>query len=193
MAKTRDYTVTFAGAGEQKVPCKGKYVRVLETPVADAYFKLDGGQTLQRGAGQEIADDDPKGFTAVTVRSTVAQTVRFSVSELPQADNRSNVAVSATATVQGATIVTAVPRVEVLPLTSVQLVAGDPDRIEVRLCLASDEPGPVWIGESGVANEEGGLLEPGMVDYPATTAAIYAYNPHATLSVFVSVLDMTAP
>ncbi len=32
-----------------------------------------------------------------------------------------------------------------------------------------------------------------MIDYIATTAALYAHNPHATDSVFVSVLELEAP
>jgi hypothetical protein len=193
MAKPQDFTIVFAGAGSQEVHARGKFLRVLAAPVADIFLKLDSSKEMQRGEGAEVADSDPKGFTKVTVRSAVAQTVRFSVSELPQADNRQTVTVNASATVQGATVITADPLVEVGAGLTVQLAAGDPDRIELRLALASDEPGPVWIGPAGVGDEEGGLLEPGMVDYPATTAAVFAHNPHATLSVFVSVLDMTAP
>jgi hypothetical protein len=191
MGKPQDHTIVFAGAGEREIQDRGKYLRVLDAPTADIFLQFDGSGEIERGAGAQISDSD--GFKKVRIRSTVAQTVRVSISDQPQDDNRQEVNVNATATVLGATVITPVPLVEVGAGLTVQLAAGDPDRIELRLALASDEPGPVWIGPAGVGDEEGGLLEPGMVDYPATTAAVFAHNPHATLSVFVSVLDLTAP
>jgi hypothetical protein len=191
MARPRDHVLTFAGAGVMYVSQKGRHVRVLEAPTAAVFIEVEDAAEVKVAAGQGINDQD--GFKKLTVRSTVAQTVRLRVSETLQEDNSTNVQVNATATVQGATVITAVPLVEVPALSTVQLAAGDPDRVELRVALASDEPGPVWLGPAGVGADEGGLLEPGMIDYPATTAAVFAHNPHATLSVWVSVLDMTAP
>lgn len=193
MGKPRDYEMTFAGAGEREIHATGKYVRVLDTPSADVFFSLDAGSELQRGAGQQIADSDPAGFTRVRVRTPVAQTVRFTVADVPQDDSRSNVALTVSATVAGATAVQAPPVVTVPPLASMPLVAANPDRIELRLALSAAAASHVWLGPLGVADEEGGLLEPGMIDYQATDAALYAYNPHATLSVDVSVMELERP
>jgi hypothetical protein len=193
VAKPRDYTLTFPGAGVLPLQAKGRYIRILDTPVDDLYFTLDGGQELQRGAGQQIADSDPTGFTRLDVRSAVAQTVRFTVSDVPQDDSRSNVALSVTANVTGATALDALPLVAVPALSAQEIAAGNPDRVELRVALASDSPSHLWLGVSGSGDEEGGLLEPGIVDYIATTAAVFAYNPHPTDTVYVSVLDMESP
>jgi hypothetical protein len=193
VAKPRDFEVTFAGAGSKPVHAKGRFIRIFDTPVDDVYFTLDGGQELKRGAGQQIADSDPTGFTRLDVRSAVAQTVRFTVSDVPQDDSRSNVSVAVTATVAGATALDALPLIAIAAGSSQELAAGNPDRVELRVALASDSPSHVWLGVSGSGDEEGGLLEPGVVDYIATTAAVFAYNPHPTDTVYVSVLDMEAP
>lgn len=193
MAKPRDFSITFAGAGTREFQARGRFLRVLATPTAAVFISLDGGQELERGAGQEIADADPAGFTRISVRSTVAQTIRFVVSEVSQADSRTEVAVTATATVLGGSVLDAPSMVEVTAGDTVEIVAGNPDRVELRVALGSSEPGPVWLGPAGVGDEEGGLLEPGVVDYIATTAAVFAHNPHATDSVFVSVLELESP
>lgn len=193
MAKPQDYEIVFAGAGQRDTEARGRYLRILECPTADIFIRLDGSKEMKRGEGAQVADADPQGFKKVTIRSTVAQTVRFSVSEAPQEDNRQTVNVNATATVEGGTVVNAPALVEVTAGNTIQLAAGNPDRIELRLSIRSSEAGPVWLGPAGVGDEEGGLLEPGMIDYIATTAAIYAHNPHATDSVFVSVLELESP
>lgn len=192
--KPQDYEIVFSGAGSRELKVTGRYVRILEAPVDVVYIKLDGrGKELKRSAGAEIADGDAKGFQKVVVRSAVAQTVRLAVASVPQQDNSQNVNVSASATIQPGTVLNASALVEVPALSSVQLIAGNPDRTELRVALASTEAGHVWLGPSGVGDEEGGLLEPGMVDYLATTAAVHAYNPHPTDSVWVSVLESEAP
>ncbi len=191
MARPRDHELVFAGAGTMFVSQKGRHVRVLEAPTAAVFIGLDDNAEVKVAGGQGVNDLD--GFKKLAVRSAVAQTVRLRVSETLQEDNAVNVAVNATATVQGGTVVNAPALVEVPPLTSELLIAGNADRIELRVALASDEASHVWLGPLGVADEEGGLLEPGVVDYIATTAAVYAYNPHATQSVWVSVLELEAP
>ncbi len=80
------------------------------------------------------------------MRSAVAQTVRLRVSDTLQQDNATNVAVSATATVQGGTVVNAPALIEVTAGNTILLAAGNPDRIELRLAIRSSEPGPVWLG-----------------------------------------------
>lgn len=192
MSGPRDFSLTFGGAGEREIKAAGRYLRVLATPTADVFISIDGGSELQRGAGQQV--HVPAGFTRFSVRSAVAQTVRVSTSETSQDDARSNVALSVSATVAGSTAATKKPVVSVPALGVLLLVAANPKRQSVRLAIAADAAGPVWYSDSATQGaNEGGLLEPGMIDYPASLSALYAYNPHATLAVDVSVLDMETP
>lgn len=192
MSKPRDYSMTFSGPGEREIHARGRYVRILETPSADVFFSLDGGSELKRGAGQQIADSDPDGFSRVRVRSTVAQTVLFTVSDTPQDDARSNVALSVSANVAGSTAVVPLATVTVPAGGKVKLADANPDRVELRIAIRSDQPGEVYLGDSTMTAGEGGVLEPGMVDYMATTAEVWAYN-QGVAAVDVTVLDMESP
>lgn len=192
MSEPRDFSLTFGGAGQREVKAVGRHLRVLDTPSAEVFISIDAGSELQRGAGQAI--NVPDGFSRFTVRSTVAQTVLVTVSDVPQDDSRSNVALSVSATVAGSTAATKKPVVSVPALGVLLLVAANPKRQSVRLAIAADAAGPVWYSDSATQGaNEGGLLEPGMIDYPASLSALYAYNPHATLAVDVSVLDVETP
>lgn len=192
MGAPRDYALTFAGAGEREVKATGKYLRVLATPSADVFVSVDGGSELQRAAGQGM--HMPEGFSRVTIRTAVAQTVRISISDAAQDDTRNNVALTVGATVAGSSAATKAGAVVVPAMDSIILCAANADRQEVRLGIASGQPGGVWFSDSvAQGDEEGGFLDVGMVDYVATLSALYAYNPHPTEDVVVNVLDMETP
>lgn len=192
MGVPRDYSLTFAGAGEREWQATGRYVRVLATPSAPAFIRIDGGSELERGAGQGI--NVPEGFSRISVRTAVAQTVVISISDAPQDDNRTVVDLAVSATVAGATAATKVAAVTIAAGATEQLCPANADRQEVRIGIASDQPGGVWFSDDpGQGADEGGFLDAGTVDYPATTAALYAHNPHPTDDVVVNVLDLESP
>lgn len=190
----RDYVLTFAGASEQELQSAGKFLRVLEAPTDAVYLTMHGqggsASELKRTAGQEV--HLPDGFKKVIVRSAVAQTVRIAISETAQNDTSQQVTVSGTFSETPSTAVAKQPVVTVPAAGSALLVAGNANRDCVRLAIASSEPGGVYIGETGIAAGEGGLLEPGQGDYVPTTAALYAFNPGAS-DVDVSVLELNTP
>jgi hypothetical protein len=190
VSKPREHLFTFAGAGEREFQVQGKYLRIMSAPVGDVFVKLDSSSEIQLGAGQQLPDDD--GFKRVNIRTLVAQTVRFITSDSRIDDDRANVALSVSATVEGGTAVQAPPVVEVAAGTTVKIADSNADRIELRVALKSDSASHVWLGPAGVDDEEGGLLEPGTIDYIALVGELYAHNPGAT-SVFVSVLDIESP
>lgn len=187
--KPQDYTIVFSGAGSREIQARGRFLRIMEAATADVFVKLDGSKEMQRGEGSEIADSDPKGFSRVAIRSAVAQTVRFSVSDLPQADNRQTVSVNATAQVEGATEIVNTTAVVVGAGATVQILAGDTDRLQARIALLSTADGPVFLGATGVTDADGGPLEPGSTDYMDGEMAIYAHNPGASaVTVYVTPL-----
>jgi hypothetical protein len=190
VSKPNDHTIVFAGAGEREIQERGRYIRVIDAPVADIFLQLDGSGEIQRGAGAQVSDGD--GFKRVRVRSAVAQTVRISISESPQEDNRQSVNVNATAQVEGATEVTSDPVVVIAAGAVAQLVAGDVDRLQVRVALPSSAAGPIWMGAAAVAASQGGLLEPGCVDYIDGEMALFARNPNG-VAVSVSVMPLRRP
>lgn len=194
MSKPREHLLTYTGAGQRDIQAAGRFVRLMEcTGNSDVFVSLDGSSEIQMRPGQQIQDSDPKGYTRLTVRSAIAQTVRLITSDASTDDTGQSVSVNVSATVAGSSALTAPAVVSVPALTTVQIAAANPARVELRVALKSDAASHVWLGPLGVGDEEGGLLEPGTIDYLGSTAAVYAHNPHATDAVNVSVLDMESP
>ena len=81
------------------------------------------------------------------------------------------------------------PKVTIAAGQTALLCAANAARKEVRIALPSDAAGFINMGKLGVLADQGGLLEPGMVDYIATEGALYAHNPNAD-SVDVWVMEI---
>lgn len=179
MARLRDYSITFAGAGEREFQAEGRYIRILETPAGDVFFTIDGSGEYKRGAGQQIAAVD--GFRRIRVRSTVAQTVLFTVADEPQDDNRSNVALSVNATVAPGAILDNGGDVSVPGTSAADVMAGDPDTLSVTVTsLETNDPSaPLRVGTAGVGATSGHPLWPGDSITMATNATVRVYNPHS--------------
>lgn len=188
--KPVDHQLTFSGAGSQELQAPGKFVRVLEAPVDAVYLKIDNYSELKRVAGQGV--NDPDGFKKIVVRSAVAQTVLLTVSDTEQPDTNQNVTVSGTVAEASSTTIAKQPVVTVPAGGGIEIIAGNVNRNAVRIGIASDQPGGVWLGESGVAANQGGFLEPGQIDYMPTAAAVYAFNSGAS-DVVVNVLELSTP
>lgn len=194
MGAPRDSYLTFGGPGTQEVQYVGRHIRIRETPTGSVFVSWDGTSgEFERSAGEQInlaPGDRP--FERVRIRSAVAQTVVVTFADTPQDDQRTSLAVNVSATVAGATAITQLPVVTVPAGNKAKLADANGNRVELRVAVASDQAGPVWLGNSAIVAAEGGILEPGMIDYPASTAELWAYNPGA-VDVDVSVLDLESP
>lgn len=180
MGQPRDYSLTFAGAGEREFQAAGRYLRILATPAAPVFVALDSGSELERSAGQSVPV--PEGFSRVRVRSTVAQTVVVSVSEVDQDDKRSSVALSVSATVTPGDVVDNGGDVSVPATGAATAVAGDPDTLAVTVTSldTNDQSAPLRVGTTGVGAASGTPIWPGDSITLATTATVRVYNPHGT-------------
>jgi hypothetical protein len=177
MGAPREYVLTFAGAGSQPIQVKGKHLRVTEAPVDAVFVTLEDGSEIKRAAGQGINDAGDFGRGRLSIRSTVAQTVRIIVAEEEQPDNSANISVSVNATVAaGATIETASD--VSIPATSAAIVlAGDPDTKAVTVTSLDTNTDVIRVGETGgVGATRGHPLYPGDSVTLATTATVRAYN-----------------
>jgi len=186
----REHVITFGGPGVQEIQVQGRFIRVTETPVSEVFISVEAAGEVKLGAGMQIPK--PTGSHRVRVRSGVAQTVRLIVSDEKTDDDRTNAAVTVSATIAGSTAVQSPAVVSVPAGSTAQLAGANADRVELRVSLGSAQSSHVWLGPSGVGDQEGGLLEQGVVDYLATTAAVFAHNPGAS-AVDVSVLELESP
>lgn len=180
MGQPRDYSLTFAGAGEREFQAAGRYLRILATPAAPVFVALDSGSELERSAGQSVPV--PEGFSRVRVRSAVAQTVVVSVSEVDQDDKRSNVALSVAADIEAASVIDNGGDVSIPGTSAANVVAGDPDTLTVTVTsLETNDPSaPLRVGTAGVGATSGHPLWPGDSITLATNATVRVYNPHSS-------------
>lgn len=189
MSGPRDFSLTFGGAGTREIRAAGKYLRVLATPSADVFIRIGGGSELQRGAGQGIYE--PGGFDRFEVRSTVAQTVLVTLSDVPQDDSRSNVALSVSATVAPGADVGNGGDVAVPATSSAQVLAANLTRLAAIITNPTANTVAVRVGKAGVGAASGIPLDPGDSVTLATTSAIHVYNPHSGAQA-VSALEVIA-
>lgn len=173
----RDYELTFTGSGTQTVRAEGRYLRVLEAPSAAVYVTMAGGSELKRNAGQGIDAGGP--VNVFSVRSTVAQTVRVTLSDTPQDDNQQTVTASVTATVGPGNTITSTADHSVAGVSTEQVLAGNANRLTAIIKNLNGNSSAIRVGDSAVGASRGHELMPGESIALDTDNAIYVYNSDA--------------
>jgi len=169
----RDYEITFAGAGEREIFARARYVRVLDA-TGDVFIKADDASEVKRVKGQALNLET--GFSKITIRSAIAQTVRVVLASLPQDDASTSVNATVSATVAPANTLDAGGDVNILATSSALLSAGDVTRMALIVSNPASNTAAVRVGGAGVGAASGVAIEPGESITLATTAAVYGYN-----------------
>lgn len=177
MSTPREYILTFSGAGSQPLQAVGRHLRITEAPSAAVFVALADGSEIKRAAGQGVNIAEGFGMGRITIRSTVAQTVRVVVANEEQPDNAANVSVSVNATVQPGNTFETANDVSIAGTSSDLVFAGDPDTRAVVVTSLDTNTDVIRVGVSGgVGASRGHPLYPGDSITLATTQAIHAYN-----------------
>lgn len=180
MSTPREYILTFSGAGVQPVQAVGRHLRITEAPSAPVFVALSDGSEIKRAAGQGVNIAEGFGMGRISIRSTVAQTVRVLVAGEEQPDNAANVSVSVTASIGAAQIIDNGGDVSIAGTSADNVVSGDPDTLAVTVTsLETNDPSaPLRVGTAGVGATSGHPLWPGDSHTMTTTATVRVYNPH---------------
>ena len=180
-----DYTLTFPGAGQQQIHARGRFIRIRE---ADDYvfLSINGAGEIRRAKGEQV--DIGLDVQFVQVRSEVAQTVELTASPNKQDDNRTAVNLSTTTTVDPSSNINGVAAATCPSAGSVQLVAGNSDRLRLIVKVPADQPDGVWLSGAGSAANYGDFLEPGERIVLGTIAELWAYG-NGVADVVVSVME----
>lgn len=180
----RAYPLTLSAGVERKLNVEGDYFHVLEAadPV-QLSFDEDKYLTLARGVGGSFS------YESIRFLSDTSQTITIVLGFGTFADYRASVNATVNTTIAPANLNSELPEVTVPAGNSAKLADANADRKELRVAIKSSEPGGVYLGSATVADNTGGWLEPGMVDYVATEAEVWAFNPGAS-AVIISALDL---
>lgn len=180
-----DHTLVFSGAGQRQINAQGRYIRIREAD-GPVFLSIDGAGEIKRHKGEQVNT----GFENVRVyiRSEIAQTVELTASPLPQDDNRNSVSVNTTTTVDPSNNINGVAAKTCLAAGSVQLVAGNVNRVRLIIKIPSDQSDGVWLSGAASAANNGDFLEPGERLILGTTAELWAYG-NSVSDVVVSVAE----
>lgn len=181
-----DHLITFSGAGSVRIPDSGRYVRIIEAS-GDVFLKLDDVSTeLKRGVKSQVSSE---GFSAVVVRSAIAQTVRLCISDQPQDEGRDDVAVTVSATLIPGNTLEGVADHTPAGVGAEEVLAADADRLAFTLTNPSTNTGVMRVSGSAatVGAARGAILEPGQSITRAYNGAVWVYFP-AVESVAIDVV-----
>lgn len=179
-----DYELVFTGAGQQTIMTNGRFlhIRSADGPV---FLSLDGAGEIEREENDHV--DAGVENRRVLVRSAIAQTIKITTSTFRQDSKRQSVNVNTTTTIDPSNNFSGVPVKTCLAAGSVQLVAGNANRVRLLVKIATTESGGVWLAGSGSSAGNGYYLEEGESVVLGTTAELWAYG--AGVDVDVSVLE----
>jgi hypothetical protein len=141
---------------------------------------------VEKGVGARVY------YERIELYSATSQTVRVYLGFGYVTDSRASVNATINTTIAPANTNTQLAEVSVPAGGSAKIADANADRKELRVSIKSTETGGVYLGDATIANNEGGWLEAGMVDYIATQAETWAFNPGAA-AVIVSALDLERP
>jgi hypothetical protein len=179
-------TVVLAAGVPQRMGIGGDYFHVLTAPVNDLLVRFDDGKQTPafKGVGYRVYYD------AVELESATGQTVVVLAGFGSVFDGRASANVSVSSTIApGATLNNGGDVVAVHSVAT-QLIAQDAARLYALIGNPSSNTQTMRIGGAGVTGSKGVLLEPGCTLPMATSAAIYAYNPHASLDETLTVMSV---
>lgn len=178
-------SLTLAAGVPQRIGVSGDYFHVLTAPVEDLTARFDDDKSTPAYEGVGFR----RYYEMVELESATGQAVVVLVGFGSVFDGRATANLNVNASNEPANVLDDPPVVTVTAGATVLLASANPQRKELRVAIASDEPGGIWLGAAAVGASEGGWLEPGMVDYIATESAVYARNAGAS-DVDVSVLEL---
>lgn len=175
MGAPRDFSLTFAGAGERLIRAAGRHVRVQSCDTTGVYIRVENGSELFRNAGDGI--NVSGGFTYISIRVTVACTVYLILSDDRQDQDSQTVTVNVNATVAASSTMANPGDVSIAATTSAQVAAASASQLAVTIQAAVANTATLRVGAAGVGAASGLELAPGDVVTFATKAAVHAYNP----------------
>jgi len=173
------FDITFTAGQTVHLP-GGHQFHILDADLAlSLVFYGPNNQRLESGSGLKapFRTQFKERFLGVDVTSASSQTVKLGITDGDAQYMRNAGDVDAdisAATFEHLTTIT------IATVTSALIAAANSDRKEIVITALSSNPDTVYLGGSGVGDEQGIPLEPGD-DYALTTrGAIYGYNSGAS-------------
>lgn len=179
-----DHQAVFGGAGERVFDVVGRHVLITES-TGDVYVAFDDQNFVKWRKKSNI--NAGYFFKRITIKSLIAQTVEFVVSDEMQQEGRDDVAVTTTASITPGNTFEGVADVALVAITATQIIAADATRLGVLIKNPSSNTASIRIGANGSVGAAQGIeLEPGESIPVATTAAVWGYSvPGESVSVSV--------
>lgn len=187
----RDYPRSLTANEPMRLGVRGDYWEIISAPLGSLKLEFDQGMSVTREEGT----GGPADYTEVIVTSAVTQDVILSlgyIAGMAPYNARANVTGTVNAVAEPATLNPAGADVTVAAGTQELVAAANPDRKELRLECPPTADDYIRWGDISVSAVLGNKLYPGQVEYIATEAAVYVWNPNAA-DVDVGVGELERP
>lgn len=189
----RDYVIP---AGEQlPIMIPGRFLMVLEAASALDITVIRKNSPVGEAEGVEASFTygplrPGEEFQGIKVSSSdgSAQTVKIGISD--DEIGYQVMAGSINAIITSASGIDSQADVSITAESTVQLVAANTDRREIIIANLSTNTQTMRVGDSGAGTANGLPLPPGGSMVLTTSAAVYAYNPHATTAESLAVMEI---
>jgi hypothetical protein len=180
----RDLSTTLVAGVIQAFRQYAGNVLYLDTATSPVLVSFDNKSEVSLVQGQKI----DIGYRGFTLKSLVGQSVVVKYGQGNFSNSNQNVSVTTSATVQGANTTKPVAEISIGAGLTIILEAANANRKMLRLAIPSSETGELYLTDA-LNTAKGGILEPGVIDYLDTEAAVYAHN-YGAAAVKVSVLEL---
>lgn len=185
----RTYPVSLSAGVDYQLNVSGNMYAVISN-TGEFSITFDDSSKLSNqsaGMGGEFIDS----YQMVKLNSTTAQTVTVILGFGKFADARASVNATINTTIAPSDTVNNPGDVTATAAAGL-LIAANPNRKEVEICLPSTATNPVRIGNASVTANSGSILEPGSSKVFGVEAALYVIRTSAPDEI-VTVLELERP
>lgn len=179
----RTYTITLVAGQEFNLGVSGDMYAVIANANAFTIILDESNRLVNQSSG--MGGKFPDEYDRVTIVSATSQsiTVIFGYGEFSDARASVNATINTTISPSDTLINSGdVPAT----LAATQIVAANPSRKEIEICLPSTATNPVRVGNSSVTATSGSIIEPGTSKVYNIESALYVIRtsaPDETITV----------
>ncbi len=172
MNMPRDFTIDLVAATPRELGAIGKFIGIIEAPLAAIDVSIDSQTALRRGPGGSIILSER--FKRATLTSSATQTVRVLVAD--EVQDVSNITSSGSGGTPAVTIEpsssVATPDDNAIAAATTEAIAANPARKRITIGVLSTATDPIRVQAAGANDNSGVEIAPGMSYRFETTAAL---------------------
>lgn len=193
MNMPRDFTIDLIAATPRELGALGKFIGIIEAPLAAIDISIDSQTALRRGPGGSIILSER--FKRATLTSSATQTVRVLVAD--EVQDVSNITSSGSGgtpqIIEAPSSTVATPDDNALAAATTEAIAANPARRRITIGVLSSESVGIRVQAAGANDLSGVEIQPGMSYRFDTTAALDVRNNDGAVATSYWIYEESGP